>query len=818
MQATQMEKNRTVRNRTLGRAVSAVLALAASVAPHGAKAQDIAASAAPSVLEEIVVTAQRREQALQEVPITVQVVNQALLDDVAAEDMSDLNGFVPGLVVSGGSPTQPRYQIRGVQTGDFGVGTDPAVGVYVDGVYTARSGASMLAFNDIERIEVLKGPQGTLFGRNSAAGAVSIITRQPVDEFDALLKLRVGEYDKRRVEGMVNAPLGDDLALRINGVWNQSDGWIEDAATGKDLYPEDNWAVRAALKWDLGDRTSATLTWDHDDLDQLARPAISLVVPPTEGRLPVPAEPATFLDPLEAKVYNDVDGNEESRKLDGLTLFIDHQFGAADFRSTTAWRTFETVNREDEDGTNDIRYYFDTANIEDNESFYQEFKFSGQSGAIDWVAGASWYSEDAKQISDTHAYTDSIDTVLYNGGLQGLTPDGTLFGFTSAVLAANDIPISLLGLGWREAMFNEGKYQAAAVFGDVIWHATDRMNLTFGLRYTHDEKEFSWYNGPREAPELDAALAILEAGGFFDVFPIPPELRALYTNDIVFGFPPIGDQAIEGQKVKSKDSWDDVSPRFVIDYKLSDDVMVFGSLAKGYKAGGYNSVQPLSKFDNEDVWNLEGGVKSLFADIGVILNVSAFYYQYLDKQSISLVCPELCQYVVTTSDDEAYGLEVDTRWQPVDALTLSANLAYIDATYKHYVNFDGVDLSGEPTGEPEFSASIGASYVWQLGGAGTLDLSAMHAYRGKSRCNSESLGQGDCAKYPTFEVGEAQNRTDVRLAWTSGDDSWGAAAFVTNLFDNQYVSLNRLTADTFGTPFASISEPRQWGLELRKSF
>ena len=129
--------------------------------------------------EEITVTAQLRTQSLQDVPLAIQVVDRALIEDVAAEDMSDLNGFVPGLVVSGDSPTQPRYQIRGIQTGDFGVGTDPAVGVYVDGIYAARSGASMLAFNDIERIEVLKGPQGTLFGRNSAAGAISIVTTQP---------------------------------------------------------------------------------------------------------------------------------------------------------------------------------------------------------------------------------------------------------------------------------------------------------------------------------------------------------------------------------------------------------------------------------------------------------------------------------------------------------------------------------------------------------------------------------------------------------------------------------------------------------------
>jgi iron complex outermembrane receptor protein len=804
-------------NTVLARAIATSLAFGAATMPlRAVLAQEASVEPTPSVLEEVVVTAQRRDQALQDVPITIQVVGNDLINDVAAENMGDLNGYVPGLVVSGDSPTQPKYQIRGIQTSDFGVGTDSAVGVYVDGVYSARSGASLLAFNDIERIEVLKGPQGTLFGRNSAAGAVSIVTRQPVNEFDALIKLRYGDNDKRYAEGMLNTPITDSLALRVNGVWNQSDGWIKDAATGKNLWPEDNWATRAALKWAISDHTAATLSWDHDEINQLARPAIGLIPAFPAGTRPAyPADPATYLDPLKAKVYNDVVGNEESRQLDGVTLFLDHQFGGADFRSTTAWRQFDTVNREDEDGTNQLVTYFDTANEESNQSWYQEFKFSGRSGAFDWVAGASYYSEDAKQVSDTHAFTDSIDTVLKNLGLAA-TPDGTLFGFTSDVLAANGIPLTMRGLPWREAMFNEGNFKASAVFGDVIWHATDRTNVTFGLRYTHDEKEFSWLNGPREAPELDATLAALQAAGFFGAFPIPPEA---YQFDLVFAFPPIDGQAVEGQKVKLNDSWDDLSPRLVVDYKINPKLMVFGSLAKGYKAGGYNSVQPLSKFDNEDVWNAEAGVKSLNADLGLVLNASVFYYQYLDKQSITLVCPDLCQYVVDTSDQEAYGVEADARWQPVDALTFSANVAYIDSTYKDYVNSDGDDLSGEPTGEPRWSAAIGASYVWTLDQYGKLDLSANHAYRGETRCNAGSTLQGTCQESPEFKLGSATNRTDVRLAWSDAHDAWGAAAYVTNVFDKRYVTgVNNLTADTFGTPFASISEPRLWGIELRRSF
>ena len=807
-------------DKRLARAVAAALTghCIAALLPLAAQAQDGERAA----LEEIVVTAQRREQALQDVPIALQVVNNELLDDIAAEDMGDLNGFVPGLQVSSDSPTQPRYAIRGIQTDDFGVGTEPAVGVYVDGIYTARSGASLLAFNDIERIEVLKGPQGTLFGRNSAAGAVSIVTRQPAADFDAFLRLRVGEYDKQRVEGMVNVPLADGLALRVNGLYNESDGWIEDAATGKDLWPEDNWAGRAALRWDIAADTSATLTWDHDEIDQLARPAIGLIpLPPGATSVPFPPNPGTYLDPTKAKVYNDVVGNEESRQLDGVNLVLDHGFGWADFRSTTAWRQFETLNLEDEDGTNLPATYFDTANVEDNESWYQEFKFSGTTERLDWVAGVSYYTEDARQASDTHARTDSIDTLGVNLGIYEraglITPDGTLYGFTSAVLAANGIPLTMLGLPWREVMYNEGDFTATALFGDVIWHVNDKTNLTFGLRYTHDEKEFSWRNGPHETPELDAVVAQLQAIGFFDVFPIPPEAYRL--ADIVFqGDTPDGGAS----KVTFDDSWDDLSPRLVIDYQVTPDVMVFGSVAKGYKAGGYNSVEVGSRFDNEDVWNVEAGVKSQYSHVGLILNASTFYYVYQDRQAIRLdpgsEGSEIPRYVIDTSDEEAWGLDAEARWQPYDHVTLFANVALIDATYKDKVT-ESADLSGEPTGEPYVTAALGASYVWTLGSSGDLDLSGRYAYRGESRCNKESRQQGTCEVSPNFDVGEAQQRLDVRLAWSSVDKRWGAAAFVTNVFDDQYVTgVNNLTTTTFGTPFASITEPRQWGFEVSLGF
>ena len=810
------------RKNKLACAVHMALASAALAAtlPGSAFAQENV----PEVLEEVTVTAQLRSQSVQDVPIAMQLVDNKLIADVAAENLGDLDGFVPGLVVSGDSPTQPRYQIRGIQTGDFGVGTDPAVGVYVDGIYAARSGASMLAFNDIERIEILKGPQGTLFGRNSAAGAISIVTTQPSNEFDSLLRVRFGEFGKQYYQGMLNTPLGEKLALRVNGVFNESDGWMQDAATGEDLAPEKNWAGRAALRWELSDKTSATLSWDHDDLDQLARPAIGIVpvgppgAPPGIPLVGYPADSSIYQDPRKANIFNDVVGNEESRKLDQVNLFIDHSFGGANFRSSTSWREFDTVNREDEDGTNLISSYFDTANIEHNESIYQEFKLSGETGQIDWVAGVSYYKEKADQVSDTHTFTDSVDTLGTNLGIwdaQGLP--FPLYGGTTQFLELSGFPgISMLGLPWREAMYNHGDFEALAAFGDVIWHVNDRTNVTLGLRYTRDTKEFTWINGPHETPELDEIVAGLEQAGFFTVWPIPPE--AYRFADFVF---PVDTPA---SGVTLENSWSDVSPRLVLDYKINPDVMVFGSIAKGYKAGGYNSVEVASQFDNEDVWNIEAGVKSVYPGAHLTLNASTFYYIYDNKQSISLTDIDgngLPQYLVDTSDEQAWGIDVEAQWKPIDHLSLYANLAFIDATYKDKLTQDvvPVDLSGEPTGEPYLSAALGASYEWVLGGAGNMDLSGRFAYRGETRCNSNSQLQGTCQATPNFKVGEDTQRLDLRLGWSSTNEKYGLAAYVTNVLDDQYVTgINNLTTDTFGTAFASISEPRMWGVEATVKF
>jgi len=776
-----------------------------------------------ALLDKVVVTAQGREQELKDVPIAVTVIDASVIDQLAATNIGELDGFIPGLETNSTSITQPRYSIRGISTGDFGVGTDPAVGVYIDGVYAARSGGAMLAFNDIERIEVLKGPQGTLFGRNTAAGAVSIITNKPTQNHEGKASIRIGSDGLTSMYGLYNLPITASSAVRFSFAANESDGWLKDDATGKNLNPTDNWASKIAWRTHFGNGTVLDVSWDHEEVDQLARPVIG-VVPLNPYPYPAnfPADPNTYLDPFKAPVYNDVVGNQEARKFNGVTLQLYHSFEWASMTYSAAYRGFETINREDEDGTNRINLYLDTANVEDNTSYYHELKFNGMSGPVDWVAGASWYSEKAKQESRVNAYTDSIDTLYYN--VIGFP----LFSVMQGFLNDFNVPASVLGTPWSETMYNTGDFSATAVFGDAIWHVNDRLNLTFGLRYTRDQKDFSWLNGPRVASDLDQTLAFLAspaASNFLQLYYsqldlIDPQLRYLYTSDVIFNYAAF--PGVEGQTIRKKKTWSDISPRLVVDYRINDDLMLWGSYTNGYKAGGFNSVEINSQFDNEDVDNLEVGIKGSWQDIGLSVNTSIFHYVYNNKQSIRLDnnnASGIPQYLVDSSDEEALGWDLQVMWSATPNLGFMFSSQYIDQTYKNYVTSSNVDLSGQPTGLPVWSFATGMNYKWELPNASRIEFSVMHSYRDGSRCNADSQNQGSCQVSPNFTVGEDQNKTDARIQWQSADDQWAVGAYVRNAFNNRYIGgVGGLTRDVFGTPHTSLSEPRQYGMEIKVKF
>jgi iron complex outermembrane receptor protein len=797
----------TMRTKLCDAGAAVLLACASQVAFAGADASppDDGATA----LNEIVVTAQSRSQNEQVVPIPMQVVTGVDIDKLQATDLSKMQGYIPGLVVDGSQPTQPSYGLRGIYVTDFGIGTDSPIGIYADGVYAGKSGGALLLFNDIQRVEVLKGPQGTLFGRNSAGGAISIVTNAPDDTLAADAHVRAGNYGERYVDGMVNIPLSSAFAFRLSFVDNQSKGWLRDAATGQEYEKNDDWGSRAQLHWNAPGDTAVNLSWEYEKLNQPARPAIGLVdLPASPGLPPVPPDPNTYLDPRSAPIYNDVVGGRETRNFSGLTLRVEHPLPFGSFTSLSAYRYFSTYNREEQDGTNRIYLYFDDVNIERNTSWSQEFKLSGKTDIADWVGGLSYYYDDAHQTSQLNLYTNSIDTLIEN------TQGFSLYGAVTQALQGAGLPFSLLGDPWQENMINHNISKSEAAYGDVIWHLSDRLNLTTGVRFTRDQREFSWFNPERTATALDATLAQLQQLGILNELGIPIQT---FQQNIEFNTPISTDAPLV-----ASNTWTDTSPRAVLDYRITPDVMVYGSVTRGYQAGGYNFELPGSHYDPETVWSYETGLKSYLADHRVLLNASLYYYRYSNLQTLNLVSNgngALPAYEVTISNQEARGVDLESHWQATDALRINLVGAYIDSIYANDIASDGTNLAGQPTGEPLWSASVGMDYVVHHVAGGSLDLTLQDAYRGKYRCNADSVVQGNCLVTPAFTLGVAQNRTDGRLAWSSPSEHWSVALYVNNLFDKQYVtSVQNISATTLGTPFASISAPRFWGVELGARF
>jgi len=804
------------------RTVTAMTALGLFAASHGTLAQTGGGDTDAVTLDKITVTAQSRAQEVQDVPIALQVIDQRLLNDIAAETLIDLSTYVPGLVIDSSIAIQPSFRLRGVENTDFGIGTDAAVGIFIDGVYSGNGGGGLLPFIDVERIEVLKGPQGTLFGRNTAAGAIAIVTRRPQPHLEGRASVRIGNYGKRYADATFNLPTSAHSALRINALVNRSDGWFRDSATGQDWSHDDNWATRAAWQVRLGDNTTALVSWDHEHLDQNMRAPIGIVnIPPYPQRPKVPVEASDYFDPRSMPLYNDTEGAGDRRTLNAVTLALEHALDVGRLSATTAWRKFDANNISEADATNRADLYLDTHNGDSSESLYQEFKFSGETARLDWVLGASYFHDNARQRTAVNSNTEAIDNIVRNLGIAP-TPDGSLFGFTTQLAQLVGIPVSLVGDPIRERFNNSLDNTSYALFGDVIWKLNERLNLTFGLRYTRDEKRFTWLNTSREAPELEAKLDTLEALGFFQALAALgiPITRELLTFDIAFIDPPA--MANKNTRVASRNRWSNFSPRVVVDYHFNPDTMAYASLARGYKAGGFNSLQIGPSFENETVWNLEAGIKQSFRRVS--WNASVFHYRYDNRQDIRLIDPDpnnpvdIPRFVIDTGDLQATGVDADVRWKVTDAFTIDAAAAWIDSTYKGYVTPEGVSLDGQPTGEPYLNTAIGAAYSVNLGG-GELRLSARHAYRGRTRCNAGSDLQANCGISPALNVGEPRKLTNARIGWTSPGGAWEWAAYANNLANHRYVrNLNTYGRGPLGTVGAALTEPRTYGLEVTARF
>ena len=807
-------------------ALAGVLASAGAHAQATAPAPDVAASAAADDAQVVTVTAQGRKQEVQKVPISIQLIGPDQIAKLGAVNLAQVSDFVPGLSVDASQPTQPSYALRGLGNGDFGIGTDAPVGVYVNGVYTGKTGGALLNFNDVKRVEVLKGPQGTLFGRNSAGGAISIVTNDPDGNRLVSGLVRVGNYGQLHAEGVLNQPLGEDLSLRVSAVGEKQDGWATNTTDGKKNPQARTWGTRVGARWSPNDATSAVLTWEHEDLNERPRPVWAAGAYNPDGSI-------TYIDPRKAALANDVPEGKEARLFNGLNLRIEREIGDKILlTSTTGWRHFNSVNVEDNDGTANPATYLSTGNFEKSTTFEQEFRLNGKSATADWLIGASFASERSAQTSRVGINTTTLDPLaqlLIDQQLAAAGQDplpGPPFAYLTGLGQMAGIPgFDLMGQSWQESMHNTLSARSEALMGDIIWHVGDRTNVTTGVRFTQDHKKFSWYNPLRAAPGLDAQLAVLppvlqqladagainqaQADGLIGLTQLLQQTNVEFANPEWAAAP-----------VYTSKTWHNTSPRLVIDHQLTPDTMLFGSVTRGYQAGGFNSVSTQANgghFDPETITSVEVGAKGRVAGAGITYSASLFHYLFKNLQSITLDhSSTIAQYVITVSDVEANGLDGELTWQVAAPLRAYLNGEWIDQKYKSQKNVatDAHDLTGQPYGTPNLQLAAGVDFTLPLAG-GKADWTLQGSYTGATRCNDDSVAQGGCASNPAFKVGEARNRVDTRLGWSSANNGWGVALIVNNLLDKRYVSgLSNLSA-AVGVPYtASYSDPRRFQVEF----
>lgn len=759
--------------------VSASIMAAAQLTP--------AARAQESYLEEVVVSAQKRDENIQDVPITLNAFTGDFISQSGARHIGDLEIYTPGLEIDTASTTQPRYYIRGIGTDDFGVGTDPSVGIYVDGVYVARSGAALMFFSDIERVEVLKGPQGTLFGRNAAAGAINVITKKPHELTEGSVLLRAGNYSKKMAEGMFNTAISDNVFVRLNAQFNDRDGFIENAAGGPDLVTEGNKSGRASVLWEISDTSELLWTTDYDDTDHDAPHAIS--TNPNIG----PAYGAAFGD-----MANDVVDSKETRTLEGHTAKFQQEWDELSFTSITSYREFKTRNREDEDGTADITRYLDTNNQESNYQFYQELRLNGDTDLLEWVGGASYFTEKAHAIQEVNLTQESLNRAIFAAG-----------GDPDDYVPANPPDTTFL----QSQVANIGDYSSAALFGDVKFLLSDVWALTVGVRVTRDEKDFTWI---KNEADLGGGVQL----GLID------------------------SSAPNHASYSANDSWTDVSPRLVVDYKPVEDLMLYGVLSTGYKAGGFNSARVNytctgaagegslgsgfvcddvdARFDPEDVTNAELGMKSSWLDNQLRFNAAVFSYEYKDRQSLEFIEGDggFNSYVTINGDVIGRGVEFDATYQALTNFMVTLNGGITSVKWKDYLNAEGVDLDGQAVREPLRRFALGGDYDVALAEVGTFIFHVDYSYTSPERKNAATRSVYAPFGTDVDGFGEAKEFTNVRATWLEASGRFEVALWCDNVFDKEYI--NRYTdlagEGVFNSLAVSREDPRFYGVDVKYNY
>ena len=731
----------------------------------------VSGNAAGLVLEEVMVTAQKRVESLQDVPVSVSALSGEKINDAGIQRIEDLSAYIPNFTMTESAVGNVAF-IRGIGSG-INQGFEQSVGMFVDGIYAGRSQQFRAPFLDVALVEVLKGPQGTLFGKNTIAGAVNITTAKPTDEFEASISaLYEPEHGEQELSLVVSGPLSDTVSGRLAVRKATFDGYLKNTISGKDEANRDEEIIRATLRWTPADDLEVLAKFETGSFDVEGR---TIQVSSADGVFAGKSlgdEITAMFGDKEDGIINDTkasrgfDPEVTNTEYDNVTITVNYDMGEHTLTSITGYSSYDFFENGDVDFT--ALALLDNSFDQQFDQFSQELRITSPQGeTFEYIAGLYYQQTE----------------------LDNLTQTPTLLA---------EVGIGAPGFNRNRTFAQETDTWAA--FFQSTWSISDTLRLTTGLRYSSESKEAqqALYNADFRTNTVNPAL------------------------DGVSG-------AILGSVVHDYDedrSEDNLTPAVNLQYDFTPDIMVYASATKGFKGGGYNEAESSGiverfEYDEEEATAFELGSKMSLLDGAAELNTAIFYTEYKDRQVSAF---EGVSFVVgNAAQSTTKGIEMDGRWQATEQLILRASMAYLDSTFD---DFQGAsctadqtlaaiaatgsaactqDLSGEVTEfAPEWSGNISAEYVVPVSAEMDLTFQVDGNYS-DSYFFAQDLDEN--------ESQDAYTKWNARIQLSSTDDRWAVAIVGKNLTDEDVVSHGNDIPLFRGAHFAFLERSRSIALQ-----
>lgn len=780
-------------------------------------------------LEGLVVTAQKREQSIKDIPTAISSLDAKFLENTGITSLDELSEYVPGMEVQLQSPNNPGFVVRGITSDDGSANIEPRVSVFQDGVSISKSRGSVVEVYDMERVEVLKGPQGTLFGRGAQIGAVHFIQNKAKNNTSGSLTAGYGDYNYMHAEGFLNTPLvKDKLFLRVAGIYKKRDGYIENLSGG-DLNGKDTKAFRTSLRFMPSTKTTFDLIYNYQNDTPPGTAFKSGTYAPAGGD----TKPWTFAD-LEAGEDLGLD-----RTVWGTTLISKHSFSDNfSLTSTSAYREFDSYELFDADGTAAPALLL--AEDAFGKQFSQEFRFNFKAGErFEGFGGASYFFENGRTRVPLITNEQSLAVLMsplvaptVNSSI--LTPINQVlagYGITDG-MTMNAVPLvtdgvpnyvtSLAGLitnsqylayiasaypsvyymltqnvaeSHTESYTNYGRNQAYEFFADGTYKLTDWFSLTAGLRLTFEDIE-SGFSAATDPDGNNGTLGFARSAG---------------TNDLY----------MPTEKVTEGDSYTSMVGRLAFNLKLNEQLESYLNISRGRRPnviqfemvatndGTYASTYETEKLNDEIVWSYEAGLKGLSRNQKLYYDFAAYYYDYTDFQTQAI--EDLQVVTKDAGNATAYGFETSLKWQISKMWQLFGNYAYIHA------RFDDTDSDGnaqEYAGNtfrltPANSFALGIHFTVPL--SQSLNAFVSPTYNYKSKVYFEEDNGDDVMQ-------EAYGLLNCRAGLAFPKARVNVTGFMSNVLDEKYIIDAGNTGRNFGIPTYIAGPPRMFGFELRYSF